>query len=165
MNGSSTRLLAALALALTLLPGCGGSDSPGPDTPPPTGTHVELPSATEPAPLPPLDVTQAENLGPEDVVAAWITAQEEGDFGWAMSLLVESSHEEWMTMSDEMSTDDLISSGLQFRQDDYQLSFADDRLAVFWSDLSKLYLVVVREGKAWRIDPAKTDEMNHQASR
>jgi hypothetical protein len=156
--------LVPLLLLTATVGGCGGSP---PAAPPPTAI-VSAPAptqATATTPLPPLDPTNPSVLGPEDVLEAWITAQEEGDFGWAMTFLSAAHQDHWLKMSDEMSTDDLISSGLQFRQDDYQLSFSDDHLTVFWSDDAKLYLVLTREVGGWKVDPDKTDEMNQERAK
>lgn len=164
MSAPLPRLGYAMAVFLCLvLAGCGGgSELPPPSHESPTAVQATpAPAATEEA-LPPLNTEQPDNLGPEDVLEGWITAQEQGDFGWAMTFLTESHKEKWLTLSDEMSGDDLTSSGLQFRQDAYALSFADDRLAVFWSDTAKLYLVMTREASGWKIDPDRTDEMNHE---
>jgi len=151
-------ILGALAL---LAAGCGGGEEPPPpvvlatDTPAPVEIPVD-PTFAPPAP------DEAVAMGPEDTLAAWIAAQEAGDFGWTMSLVVEEQREAFQQAVDEMATDDLISSGLQFRDEAYALEFQDQKMALFWSDAAKLYLVMTHEDGEWRVDPARTDEMNAQ---
>lgn len=158
-----SRLLAVL-IALTLA-GCGGEERPdAPVTPPPpAATPVPSPDApieVENSPEPPTE--DPAKLGPVDVLEAFTSAQEAGDFGWAQSHVVSSARGQWDDLAEQMSEDDLISSGLAFREEDYQLDFQDEQLAVFWSSGARLYLVMSREDGAWRVDPKKTDEMNVQ---
>lgn len=166
----------ALVLALAVA-GCGGADATPPDpaapspaaSPPVASAPPEAtapPTSPGPAAAPPRVDENADptRLSPEDTLEAWVTAQEEGDFGWAMTFLVESRQAEWEQAAEEMSTDDLIQSGLQFRDEDYQLEFTDSKLAVFWSSEAHLYLVMTREGDRWKVDPGQTDEMNQHAT-
>lgn len=157
-----TRAAWLLVLALGVA-GCGGQSAP----PPPPAVMAEDPEPVEipvvPTFQPPEPAMEEPALDPEDTLAAWITAQESGDFGWAVSFVAADQQQAFAEAVEEMSRDDLVASGLQFRDEAYALEFADDRLAVFWSAPAKLYLVMVREedGK-WRLDPARTDEMNAQ---
>ena len=162
----SARILAALLAMLVV--GCGGEEPPDASpTPAPTaGAPDPTPDATEDGE--PIEVVNATapptqdpaTLGPDDVLEAFTQAQEAGDFGWAQSHVIGSARDEWDELSQQMSSDDLVSAGLAFRQENYQLDFQDEKLAVFWSASARLYLVMVREDGAWRIDPRKTDEMN-----
>lgn len=165
--------LLAVVLAL-LVAGCGGGQSsagepPGGATSPSPVAPVATPEATEePTDAPPEEVVNATTpptedpatLGPLDVLEAFTQAQEAGDFGWAQSHVVESARHDWDELAAQMSEDDLVSAGLAFREEAYRLDFQDEKLAVFWSDVSRLHLVMTREDGAWRIDPRKTDEMN-----
>lgn len=163
--GTSRRLAPLLAL---LVVACGGGERPeAAPTPPPPAAHPspapaasggEDPVVVSNATAPPTE--DPTELGPLDVLEAFTAAQEAGDFGWAQSHVVSTARGEWDELAQQMSEDDLVSSGLAFRQEDYQLDFHDERMAVFWSSSSRLHLVMTREDGAWRIDPRKTDEMN-----
>lgn len=138
--------------------------APAADAPPPAP-----PAPGEPAPIParpdlPEDPgATVELTTPEDTLEAWITAQEQGDFSWAASFVVKAQQEAFQQTVEEMSSDDLIAAGLQFRDEDYRLDFSDEKLAVFWSETARLYLVMQHEDDGrWRVDPAKSDEMNGQ---
>lgn len=160
----------ALSLAL-LISGCSSCFGPRPDSKPRPlpSTEAKLPQQLEresedltptlPTPPP----RPIEEMGPEDALEAWIVAQEQGDFAWAMSYLVRSAHEDWKRLAEEMSPDDLISSALRTRDEDYKVQYEDSTLAVFYSEAAQLNLVLVRENDRWKIDPHKTDQMNLQA--
>ncbi len=122
------------------------------------------PPGAAPPPEPTFTPEDETTLSPEETLAAWIAAQEAGDSGWALRYVVESQHEAAAAAMDQLASEDLVASGLQFREEDYRLDFRDDHLAIFWSSVAHLYLVMVKDGDGrWKLDPSRTDEMNAEA--
>lgn len=160
-----------LVLVAALVSGCGGGSATAPD-PTPVAEATPTPAApsepgppTGPPPEPTFTPTGPAPLSPEETRDAWIAAQESGDLGWALTFVAEDQQQAFEQATEDMTEDDLIASGLQFRQEDYQLDFADEHLAVFWSDNARLYMAMVRERDGrWRLDPRRTDELNLEAA-
>ena len=90
----------------------------------------------------------------------FVMAQENADRKTVVSLVVSKYREDFKAIVESLSRDDLIATGLQFREEKYILDERTSAMAIFWSESSKLYLVMMLEDGLWRIDPKKTDEMN-----
>ena len=96
----------------------------------------------------------------EEALDAFITAQENGDRDSVLDLVVSEHRQAFKTILDGLEHNDIVATGLQFRQEEYRLEETTEQMAIFWSEGSKLYLVMYREDGIWRIDPKRTDEMN-----
>ena len=96
----------------------------------------------------------------ESVVDAFIEAQEQGDREGILDFIVARDRKTFKEVLQGLDDSDIVATGLQFREENYQLEELSDDMAIFWSPSAKLYLVLVLEEDTWRIDPGKTDEMN-----
>jgi len=91
---------------------------------------------------------------------AFIISQENADYVTVCDLVTKDSRASFEQVLNQLEKDDLIATGLQFRQEDYKLQENTDDLAIFYSEASQQYLVMVKEDGLWKIDPKKSDQMN-----
>lgn len=96
-----------------------------------------------------------------DTLKNFINYQEEADVEKVVSLVVADQQEVFRRNLKEATRDDMIQSAIRFREENYQLQEVDEKVAVFWSELSKSYLVLTLEDSNWLINPQATDEMNN----
>ncbi len=103
-------------------------------------------------------------LTPKEGLETFIMALENGDAENAVQLVCEDGRENFSKVMKELDRNDIIATGLQFRQEAYALTEESDKMAIFWSENSKIYLVLMLEKSMWRVDPQRTDEMNAETS-
>lgn len=96
-----------------------------------------------------------------DTLKNFINYQEEADVDKVVSLVVADQQEIFRRNLKEATRDDMIQSAIRFREENYQLQEIDEKVAVFWSEPSKSYLVLTLEESNWLINPQATDEMNN----
>ena len=91
----------------------------------------------------------------------FIKYQEEADKEKVVSLVVEAQRDTFKRTLEDASRDDMIQSSIEFMEYNYQLQETDDKIAVFWSESGKNYLIITLEDGKWLINPKATDEMNN----
>lgn len=96
----------------------------------------------------------------QDSLEAYIHAQLEGDFEGTTEFIIRDQRETFEQATDDFDRDDLIAAGLNLEQDAYSIVEALEDRVTFFSRISGLYLVMIREEGRWRVDPARTDFMN-----
>ena len=96
-----------------------------------------------------------------DTLKNFIKYQEEADKDKVVSLVVEDQRDIFKRNLEDATRDDMIHSAIEFEEYNYQLQEIDDKVAVFWSESGKTYLVLTIENEKWLINPGATDEMNN----
>ena len=96
----------------------------------------------------------------EEALDQFIAAQENGDRDTVLDFVVSEHREAFKQILDGLEHNDVVATGLQFREEEYKLEETTEQMAIFWSQKSNLYLVMMREEGLWRVDPKRTDEMN-----
>jgi len=96
-----------------------------------------------------------------DTLKNFIRYQEEADKDMVVSLVVEDQREIFKRNLEEATRDDMIHSAIEFEEYNYQLQEIDDKVAVFWSEPGKSYLILTIENGKWLINPGATDEINN----
>jgi len=105
-----------------------------------------------------LVASKARNGTPDEVLLAFIEAQEAGDIERTASLIVKPARAEFRKNAVAMSRKQLASAGKQFRDADYRLETSTPGTATFCSSSSKSHLVMILEDNCWRVDPRKSEE-------
>jgi len=100
------------------------------------------------------------SLTPEEGLETFIMAQENADATTLIQLVVSAQRENFTALLAQMSPEDMVATGLGFRQETYQLQERHGDIATFWSTTANMYLVLALEDGMWCVDPLKTDEMN-----
>jgi len=95
-----------------------------------------------------------------DTIKNYILALETGDKEKAVALIISGQRDIFERNLEEATRDDMISSAIDFVERAYSLQELDEKLAIFWSEPQKEYLVLSLENKNWLINPEITDEMN-----
>lgn len=155
-------MLSRLLLVMVLLagPAFAQEGDPPADSAPPAEAATSPASVEGEDATPVSTASTADDGTPAGALEAYIRAQEFADWSTTADYLADASQDDFDEASEEMDDEDLIETGLRFREEDYHLDSSDDSIAIFYSKKVSQYLVMTREDGRWRVDPRRTDAMN-----